>query len=135
MSVQTSSGVALRYLSSSRTERKVAADFGLELRCANHARSLFEGAILQQPSEQQVARLEQCDVLGVDEFALRKQPSDLQIEKGRRDDEELTGFVELVLGIQPTQVGDESSVTRLSEISVMSSSCLEMSDSRRSNGP
>src|SRR5690606_8669190 len=44
------------------------------------ARRLLEGAVLQQPREEQVARLEQGDVLGVDELALRQEPGDLEVE-------------------------------------------------------
>ncbi len=68
---------------------------------------LLERPILQQPREQQVACLEQRDVLGVDQLALRQQPRDLQVEQGRRDDEELARLVEPVRGLERAQVGDE----------------------------
>ncbi len=61
-------------------------------------RDLLERAVLQQPREQQVARLEQRHRLGVDELALRQQPGDLHVEQRRGDDEELGRLVELLVG-------------------------------------
>ena len=76
------------------------------------------------------------DVLGVDELALRQQPGDLQVEQGGRDDEELGRLVELLLVVDAAQVGDELVGDRAeSDTSVMSSSCLAISESSRSNGP
>ena len=98
-------------------------------------RDLLERPVLQQAGEQQVARLEEGDVVGIHQFALRQQPGDLQVQQGRRHDEELAGLVELLRRLELAQVGEESSVTLDSEISVMSSSCLAISDSSRSNGP
>ncbi|OEI67225.1 hypothetical protein Cus16_3126 [Curtobacterium sp. ER1/6] len=68
---------------------------------------LLERPVLQEPGEQQVAGLEQGDVLGVDEFTLRQEPGDLQVEQGRGDDEELAGLVELVGGLRLAHVLDE----------------------------
>ena len=51
-----------------------------------HAGHLLEGAVLQQPGEQQVARLEQGEVLLVLDVALRQQPGGLEVEQGRGDD-------------------------------------------------
>ena len=99
LSVQTSSGVCLRYFSSSRTERAWRRH-SRRSALANQADDLLERAVLQQPGEQQVARLEQRDGLGVDQLALRQQPGDLQVEQGRGDDEELAGLVELLVGVR-----------------------------------
>ena len=68
--------------------RACRGDSRLEVR-REPARGLLERAVLQQAGEEQVARLEQRDVLGVDELALRQQAGDLQVEQRRRDDEEL----------------------------------------------
>ena len=76
-------------------------------RAREPGRHLFERAVLQQAGEQQVARLEQRDVLGVDELALRQQAGDLHVEQRRGDDEELGGLVELLVGVELAQVGDE----------------------------
>ena len=63
-------------------------------------RHLFEGAVLQQPGEQQVARLEQRDGLGIDELALRQEAGDLHVEQGRGDHEEFGGLLQLLVGIE-----------------------------------
>ena len=52
-------------------------------------------AVLQQPGEEQVARLEQREVLLVLDVGGRQQPRGLQVEQGRRDDEELGGLAEV----------------------------------------
>ena len=135
LSVQTSSGVALAVLllEPHRARCRVASRSSV---LGEPARHLLERAVLQQPGEQQVAGLEQGDVVGIDELALRQQAGDLQVEQGRRDDEELAGLVELLGGVEPAQVGEELVGDAAdSEISVMSSSCLAISDSSRSNGP
>ncbi len=49
-----------------------------------HGRDLLERAVLQEPGEEQVARLEQREVLLVLDVALRQQPGGLQVEQGRR---------------------------------------------------
>ena len=61
-------------------------------------RDLLERAVLQQTREQQVARLEQRDRLGIDELALRQQARDLHVEQGRGDHEELGCLIELLVG-------------------------------------
>ena len=96
----------MRYFSSSRTERKWRVD-SASSRAENQAGRLFEGAVLQQAGEQQVARLEQGDVVGVDQFALRQQPRDLEIEQRRRDHQELARLIELLIGVEVAQVGEE----------------------------
>ena len=70
-------------------------------------RHLFERPVLQQPGEQQVARLEQGDRLGVDQLALRQQTRDLHVEQGRGDDEELGCLFELFVGVETFEVRDE----------------------------
>ena len=106
LSVQTSSGVCLRYFSSSRTERTWRVDSALEPP-GEPAGGLLEGPVLQQPGEQQVAGLEQRDILGVDQLALRQQPGDLQVEQGGGDDQELARLIELLGDVEAAQVGDE----------------------------
>ena len=81
---------------------------GLRLQGAGEPdRDLLERPILQQAGEQQVARLEERDVVGIHQFALRQQPGDLQVEQRGGDDEELAGRVELLGGLQRAQVGEE----------------------------
>ena len=80
-------------------DARVPRRLGLES-AREPARRLLEGAVLQQAREQQVARLEQGDVFGVDQLALRQQARDLQVEQGRGDDEELARSVELLLGVE-----------------------------------
>jgi hypothetical protein len=85
---------------------RVPTALDLEVR-REPARRLLERAVLQQAGEEQVAGLEECDVLGVDELALRQEAGDLQVEERRRDHEELRGAVELLRGVEAAQVGDE----------------------------
>jgi len=70
-------------------------------------RGLLEGPVLQQSREQEVARLEQRDVLGIHQLPLRQQSRDLEVEEGRRDDEELARLLELLRPVEVVQVGDE----------------------------
>ena len=58
---------------------------------------LLEGAVLQQPREQQVARLEQREVLLVLDVAVRQQPGGLEVEQGRGDQQERRGLLEVPL--------------------------------------
>ena len=62
-----------------------------------HRGDLLEGAVLEQPGEQQVARLEQREVLLVLDVALRQQPGGLEVEQGGGDQEERRGLVEVPL--------------------------------------
>src|SRR5690606_7511523 len=75
-----------------------------------HAGDLFERLVLQQPREQQVARLEQGQVVLVLDLAPRQQPGCFQVEQSRRHDEELAGLVQIprLAGAGPGgDVGDE----------------------------
>ena len=63
-------------------------------------RDVLERAVLQQPGEQQVSRLEQRDGLGVDQLALRQQPCDLHVEQRDGDDEELGCLFQLLVRIE-----------------------------------
>ena len=65
------------------------------------------GAVLQQPGEQQVARLEQREVLLVLDLGGRQQPGGLQVEQGRGDDEELGRLAEVPRRQRRRDVGDE----------------------------
>ena len=58
-------------------------------------RDLLERAVLHQPGEQQVARLQQCEVLLVLDVALRQQPGGLEVEQRRGDDEERGRLLEV----------------------------------------
>jgi hypothetical protein len=60
-----------------------------------HRGRLLVRAVLQQPREQQVARLEQREVLLVLDLGRGQQPGCLEVEQRRRDDEELGRLVEV----------------------------------------
>ena len=60
-----------------------------------HRRDLLERAVLQQPREQQVAGLEQREVLLVLHVALRQQPGGLEVEQRRGDQQERRGLLEV----------------------------------------
>ena len=80
----------------------------LQYRAFKEAAQWFSGRIEAETSRHvRSVRLEECDVLGVDELALRQEAGDLQVEERRRDHEELRGAVELLRGVEPAQVGDE----------------------------
>ena len=68
------------------------------IRLCEHGGHLLEGAVLQQPGEQQVARLEQGEVLLVLDVAVRQQPGRLEVEQGGRDDQERRRLVEVPVG-------------------------------------
>ena len=59
------------------------------------AGDLLERAVLHQPGEEQVARLEQREVLLVLDVALRQQPGRLEVEQGRGDEQERRGLLEV----------------------------------------
>ena len=82
------------------------ARFGLEL-ADEPERCFLESAVLEQAGEQQVARLEQCDILRVDQFTLRQETRDLEVEQRRRNHQELGCLVELRGRIEPSEVGNE----------------------------
>ena len=62
-----------------------------------HAGHLLEGAVLEQSGEQQVARLEQREVLLVLDVPLRQQAGGLEVQQGGGDQEERRGLVEVPL--------------------------------------
>ena len=70
-------------------------------------RGLLVRAVLQQPGEQQVAGLEQREVLLVLDVRSRQQPSRLEIEQGGTDDQELGGLSQVPGRAQGAQVADE----------------------------
>ena len=92
----STSGSTFANRSSSPTERGTRRDSSAS-RCSKIGGDLLEGAVLQQPREQQVARLEQRQVLLVLDVGRRQQPDDLEVEQRRRDDQELRGLLELPL--------------------------------------
>jgi hypothetical protein len=87
---RTSSGSASAYRGSSET-----------------ARRLFERLVLQQPREQQVAGLQQGEVLFVLHLGGGQQPRGLQVEQGRGHHQELAGLVERPVVTHGADVGDE----------------------------
>ena len=91
-------------------------------------RDVLEGAVLQQPGEEQVAGLDQGEVLLVLRARLRQQPGRLEVQQGRGDEQELRGLAEVPLRSSAPgaalMCAMNSSVTLASAISVMSSLCL-----------
>ena len=77
------------------------------LELAEQRRHLLVGAVLQQAREQHVAGLEQREVLLVLHLGLREQARGLEVEQGRRDDEEAGGLLEVGVVAQGGGVGDE----------------------------
>ena len=75
--------------------RVAAQRRGLEF--GEHHRDVLERPVLQQPREQQVANLEQRQVLLVVHLAGRQQPGRLEVEQGGGDDQERRRLVELEL--------------------------------------
>src|SRR5207249_8372048 len=68
---------------------------------------LLESLVLQQAREQQVARLQQGQVLLVLDDRGGQQPGGLEVEQGGRDNEELAGLVEVPVVAHRPDVGDE----------------------------
>jgi hypothetical protein len=68
---------------------------------------LLVRAVLQQPCEQQVPRLEQGQVLLVLHLGGGQQPRGLEVEQGRGDDEELRRLAEVPGRAEGTDVRDE----------------------------
>ena len=64
-------------------------------RSRRNARRLLVGLVLQQPGEQQVAGLEQLEVVLVVDLGGGQQPGRLEVEQGGGDDQELAGLVEV----------------------------------------
>ena len=77
------------------------------IRAARTSGRLLVGAVLQQPGEEQVAGLEQRQVLLVLDVGGRQQPGRLQVEQGRGDHEELGGLAEVPLAALDVEVGQE----------------------------
>ncbi len=73
----------------------------------DHTCDVLERAVLQQPCEEQVAGLEQGEVLLVLHLGSRQQPDHLEIEQRRSDHEEARGLVEVPVVTQTLDVGDE----------------------------
>ena len=70
-------------------------------------RYLLVRAVLKQAGEEQVARLEECEILLVFDLPAGQETRSLEIQEGRRNDQELRGFVEVPLGPLGAQVRDE----------------------------
>ena len=66
----------------------------------------FVGAVLQQPGEEEVARLQQRQVLLVLDVAGRQQPRRLEVEQRGRNEEELGGLSEIPIAGR-REVGEE----------------------------
>jgi len=72
-----------------------------------HGGDVLVGAVLQQPREEDVAGLEQGEVVLVLDLAGREQPRGLEVEQRGRDDEEFGGLVEVPLRSASPDVGQE----------------------------
>ncbi len=83
----------------------VSAPLGT-LQLAEVGRRKLVCAVLQQPGEEQITRLEQRQILLVVDVAGGQQPGCLEVEQGRGDDQELGRLAEVPLG-GPGDVGDE----------------------------
>ena len=68
---------------------------------------LLVGAVLQQAREEQVARLQEGEVLLVLDFATRQESRCLQVEQRRGHDEEFGRFIEVPVRALGAQVRDE----------------------------
>ena len=80
-----------------RHRARIAAQRG-GLQLGEHLRDVLERPVLQQPGEQQVADLQQRQVLIVVDLPRRQQPGRLEIEQRRGDDQERGGLLELQPG-------------------------------------
>nr|BFF21992.1 hypothetical protein GCM10025730_55130 [Promicromonospora thailandica] len=76
-----------------RQARHAASTRGEALR--DEPGDLLVGAVLQEPREQQVAGLEQLQVLGVLVHDARQQARGLEVEQGRRNHQELAGHAQV----------------------------------------
>ena len=72
-----------------------------------HLRDVLVRPVLKQPREQQIADLQQGQVLGVVDLAGRQQPGGLEVQQGRGDHQERGGLVEFQRGSDLPGVGDE----------------------------
>ena len=89
-----------------RHRARVPAE-GALLQFGEQGGDLLVGAVLQQPREQQVTRLQQRQVVLVLDVTGRQQPGGLQVQQGRRDDQELGGLVEVPRLAHAADVRDE----------------------------
>ena len=79
-----------------RHRTRIAAQrVGLQL--GENLRDVLERAVLQQPGEQQVAHLQQRQVLFVVDLPGRQQPGGFEIEQGRGDDQKRRGLLQVQL--------------------------------------
>ena len=74
---------------------------------AKICRDVLERAVLQQPGEQQVAHLQQRQVLFVVDLPGRQQPGGLEVEQGRGDHQKRGGLLQVQLRADLAGVGDE----------------------------
>ena len=63
--------------------------------------------VLQQPGEEEIASLEQFEIEDLFSLFVRQEPCGLEVEQGRRDEEELGDLGEVRLVLQLCGVGDE----------------------------
>ena len=89
-----------------RHRPRIAAQRG-GLQLGEHLGDVLERPVLQQPGEQQVAHLQQREVLLVVHLAGRQQPGRLEVEQRRGDHQERGRLVELQLPADRLGVGDE----------------------------
>ena len=79
-----------------RHRPRIAAQRG-GLQLGEHLRDVLERAVLQQPGEQQVAHLQQRQILFVVDLAGRQQPGGFEVEQRRGDHEKRGGLLEIQL--------------------------------------
>ena len=106
----STSGSSAANRSSSPTARGCRVDSPAS-RSLEHRGDLLERAVLQQPGEQQVAGLQQREVLLVLDVALRQQPGGLEVEQRRGDQQERRRLLEVPdlaagLDVRDELVGD-----------------------------
>ena len=85
------------------------------IRSREGVRDVLEGAVLQQAGEEDVAGLDEREVLLVLGAALRQQPGRLEVEQGRGDEQELGGLAQVPppgLACSTLMCAMKSSVTR-----------------------
>ena len=69
--------------------------------------NVFEGSVLQESSKEQVSRLKQCHIFGIDKFTLWQEAGDFQVEECRRNDEEFGCLFESLGKIHAFEILDE----------------------------
>ena len=70
-------------------------------------RNFLERAVLQEPGEQEVSRLEQGEILLVLNLATRQESGSLEVEQGGCHDEKTARLIEIPGSALPANVGDE----------------------------